>query len=157
MKARMPSMKDSSDPVETSRTRTRAVGRSASRRATSSSDTTPVALSFAPGTTFVEPICPITAAAPAETIAARDPGRPAAGERSERGQRGAAEDGEHQRRAGVAALDQRREPPPHEGRDRGVEDQPGLGGVVVGDEHDRPSRILGAHLRDDVERVAFWQ
>ena len=68
MKACIPSMKDSSEPVDTSSTRT-LVGRlSASRRATSSSDTTPVALSFAPGTTFVEPICAITAAAPAETM-----------------------------------------------------------------------------------------
>ena len=42
--------------------------------------------------------------AAARSAAARLPG-----ERAERGQRRAAEDGEHQRRAGVAALDQRRE------------------------------------------------
>ena len=72
----MPSMNDSSDPVETSSTRTLAVGRSASRRASSSSDTTPVALSFAPGTTCVEPICADHGRGAGGDDAAGDPARP---------------------------------------------------------------------------------
>ena len=65
----MPSMNDSSDPVDTSSTRTEEVGCAASRRASSINATTPVPLSFAPGTVRVEPICANTAAEPADTTA----------------------------------------------------------------------------------------
>ena len=68
MNPRMPSMNDSSEPVETSITRTLCTGSSASARATASSATTPVALSFAPGTTSRLAISANVAAAPAETI-----------------------------------------------------------------------------------------
>ena len=157
MNACIPSMNDSSDPVDTSSTRTLEVGSAASRRASSISVTTPVALSLAPGTTRVEPIWAITAAAAGRHDAARDARAAAAREGAEGRQRGTAEDRKHQRRARVAALDQHGEPAPHERRDSGMEDQSGLRGVVVRDEHDGPRGIGRPHLRDHVEGVMLGQ
>ena len=154
MKACMPSMNDSSDPVDTSSTRTDEVGSAASRRATSISAMTPVPLSFAPGTVRVEPICANTAAAPADTTppASRSARLPV--ERAGGGERRAGEHRPHQRRARVAALDQRREAPPDERRDARVEDQPRLRGVVMGDQHDRAAGVVRADLGHDVEGLA---
>ncbi len=55
----MPSMKDSSEPVETRMTRTPGMG---SSLASDSSTATPVRLSFAPGTTLRTPMSAIAAA-----------------------------------------------------------------------------------------------
>jgi hypothetical protein len=54
--ALMPSSKDSSEPVETSRTRMPETGSSASRRATASIAATALRLSLAPGTTDRAPM-----------------------------------------------------------------------------------------------------
>ena len=108
-----------------------------------------------PGTTRVEPICANTAAAPAETIAARAAQRsgcPSA--RRARPAPGPANTGHIS--GGLVSLSsisagKRRQA--NAGM-RGMEDQPGLRGVVVGDQHDGAARVRRAHLRHDVEGVA---
>jgi hypothetical protein len=47
--------------------------------------------------------------------------------------------------------------PPCKRWDPGVEDQAGFGGIVVCDEHDGTARVLGAHLRHDIEGVTRRQ
>ncbi len=69
-------------------------------------------------------------------------------ERAERRQQWAAEDRRHQRRTGVGALDQS-EPVADLGQRR-VEDEPGVGCVVVGDEDDGALGGGVAELGDDV-------
>ncbi len=65
--ARMPSMKPSSAPVDTSSTRRPSIGSRASWSATPTSAATPVALSLAPGTTSREPMSAKAAAEPSDT------------------------------------------------------------------------------------------
>ena len=77
-----------------------------------------------------------------------------AGEGAERGQDRSADDRRHQRRAGVGLLDQ----PEAVGdlRNRRVEDEAGVGGVVVGDEDDRPLRLAGRPARRRRCRWCAW-
>ena len=63
---RMPSMNDSSEPVETSSTRTPSTGCSRRSRASSSRTATAVRLSLAPGTTVRVPMSANASAPPAE-------------------------------------------------------------------------------------------
>ena len=146
-KACIPSQIASSE-VETSITRTlqRALGESARR--SRSAHATPVALSFAPGTTRRERRCPPSprrsgaeqacppapAAAPGAAPRRPQPGRrrsatSAAGSCRALDQPGAAED---------------------QLRDRRVEDAARVRGVVVGDEDDRALGVGGAELADHV-------
>ena len=68
----MPSMKDSSEPVDTSITRSPRTGRSRSEWASATTVATELRLSFAPGTTARAPMSAIAAAAP--TASPRPPG-----------------------------------------------------------------------------------
>ncbi len=61
-KACIPSMNDSSEPVESRITRMPGIGSSLSDRASESSTATPVRLSLAPGTTLRRPMSAIAAA-----------------------------------------------------------------------------------------------
>ena len=68
----MPSMNDSSEPVETSSTRIPSTGRSANARANPRSVTAPDRLSLAPGTTCRAPMsAKLAALAPASSVPRR--------------------------------------------------------------------------------------
>ena len=65
----MPSLKDSSEPVETSTTRTPSSGRSRSAAASAITAPTALRLSLAPGTVARRPMSAIAAVAPADSAA----------------------------------------------------------------------------------------
>ena len=110
-----------------------------------------------PGTTARAPMSAKLAALPAARSApARSSAAPAQ-RGSERHRDRAGEHREHDRRRGVAALEQRREVVGDEAGDARVEHEPGVGGVVMGDEDDGVARVGVAGLGDDVPGGPVWE
>ena len=101
----MPSMNDSSEPVETSSTRTPATGSAASVRARPSTVATPVRLSLAPGTVEREPISTIVAAVPSESSPPRRRSTRGAEQPAEGDEQRPADDREHHGGGRVRPLD----------------------------------------------------
>ena len=143
-------MKDSSEPVETSSTRTPSTGRSCSARASSSTTATPDRLSLAPGTTGRSAMSANAAVEPSErNVPSRRSGRrplsapsatragPATTSSITCGEVSCFSYQPGNASAGTVVSC------------RG-EHEPAVRGVVVGDEHDRALRAAVARLRDDV-------
>ncbi len=127
----------------------------AKRRARASRETTAVPLSLAPGTTSRRPMSAIAATEPRpRKRPSLDEQAPAA-QRAERRQQRAADDRRHQHRAGVGLLDQAEAV--GDQRDLGMEDEAGVGGVVVGDDDDGALGLGVAELADDVVGGALGQ
>ena len=150
-------MKDSSDPVESRITRTPSSGRSRRSWASATSTATELRLSLAPGTTRREPMSAIAAVAPSakKSPARRSPARrssapSAISSRPE-------EDAVHDRDALAGALVLLRREPHADPGQLGVEHEPAVRGVVVGDEHDRALRLAVAGLGDHVPGGAVGQ
>ena len=150
-------MNDSSDPVETSSTRTPSSGRSWSERAIASSVATALRLSLAPGTTPRAPMSAMAATVPAaeDRPGARE--RPATEGGAQRHQHRPQEGRVHDRGAAGGARVGAREPLGGQPGKRGVEDQAGVGGVVVGDEHHGGLGVAIAGLGDHVPGRALGQ
>ena len=75
---------------------------------------------------------------------------PSSGQAPERQQQRPQEDAKDDRDALVGPLMELRHPLHRHSRKGRVEDEAGVGGVVVGDEHDRPGRVGIAELGDHV-------
>ena len=151
----IPSMKPSSEPVERSSTRTPSGGRSASSCASATSAPTALRLSFAPGTTWLAPMFAIAAVAPAGEEEAGAAQRAPAEQPPQRQQQRAEEDAEDDRDALVRPLVQSRREPHADPRQRRVEHEPAVGGVVVRHEHDGARGVRVAQLGHDVPRRAM--
>ena len=137
-------MNDSSEPVETSSTRTPSTGCSRSSRASSSSTATAVRLSLAPGTTVRVAMSPNASRLPAETT------RPSLRSARDRGERRpGGDEPQHLGRGRLLRVPARERVGDQAGQLRPV-DQAALRGVVVGDEHQRLLRTRIAGLPDDV-------
>ena len=135
----IPSMNDSSEPVESRITRTPGTG--SSRGAAESRTATPVRLSLAPGTTGAAR-CPPSRRRSPRTGTCRGARRPE-GHEQRAGHRAP-----HRPGRGLGVLGQLREPAQDRPRQLGMEHQARVGGVVVGD-HDHRVRPL-AELRHHV-------
>ena len=127
-------------------------GRRAGARASSSSTATAARLSLAPGTTRRTAISPTTSAA---SSAATPPARRSRRRPEQRAQAGEQRAGDHelhQRRRGLLASVPVRERVGDQPRRPGVEDEPAVRRVVVGDEDHGLGRVRVAQLADDVGR-----
>ena len=148
----MPSLNDSSDPVETSSTRTPSSGRSRSASASPTSTPTELKLSLAPGTAARAPMSAIAA------VAARGEREAGAEQTADSQDRPGADhhrsdpDRVQEREAAARARVQPRRDLQRDPRQDRVEDQPRVGGVVMRDQHERARSVRISDLRHHVPR-----